>query len=70
MHPSCVVHTLRMNLLTYLLTYLLATQALQQGEVLIYGQPVQINPAFMRGARPPDSNSTLTLPLTLTLTLP
>ena len=31
-----------------------AAAALQRGEVLILGQPVQINPAFMRGAMPAD----------------
>ena len=31
-----------------------ASAALQRGEVLILGQPVQINPAFMRGAMPAE----------------
>ena len=31
-----------------------ASQALQRGEIMVLGQPVQINPAFMRGALPAD----------------
>ena len=40
-----------------------ASAALQYGEVTIFGQPVQINPAFMRGAVPQDP--TLPRPLVM-----
>lgn len=32
-----------------------ASAALQRGEFTVFGQPVQINPAFMRGAMPSDA---------------
>ena len=39
-----------------------ASAALQQGEIFILGQSVQINPAFMRGALPPEMSGGVGMP--------
>ena len=39
-----------------------ASAALQRGEFTIFGQPVQINPAFMRGAMPADALAAAEMP--------
>jgi len=39
-----------------------ASAALQQGEIFIFGQSVQINPAFTRGALPPEMSGGVGMP--------